>query len=149
MNIEEHIDSVMTRLKVIGMVKKNGRLSIRNGNLTIESDNHLQNVRRWMNNDSRDVTLMHIRSTINNAIQLTKGIIGKQVDVQLRDWTLQRLLDDMTNSQMGLINLKSTYADDATVVANLDVLLERLQANCAKLNEFLDNHPSPHQTQME
>lgn len=44
----------------------------------------------------------------------------------------------MTNCQSGLTNLKTTYNDDSIMIANIDVLLERLQANCEELHIYLE-----------
>lgn len=137
MNTEDQIDVIITSLKVISLVQKNGRLCIRKGALTIEPDDHLQRVRRWMYNDSRDLTLIHIRNTIMNATKIMKGIIKKQIEIELKDWTLHTLFNEMTNYQSGLINLKTTYNHDAIMVSSIEVLLERLKANCDELHVYL------------
>ncbi len=133
MNIEEQIDNTITSLKIIAMVQKNGRLCIRKGQLAIEPDDRLQAIRRWFNRDSRDQLLLHLRNTINNAVKLSRAILQQQLEVELRPWALQRLLAEMTNSQNGLVNLKTTYADDPAMVAAIDVLIERLSAHCQEL----------------
>ena len=139
MNTEDQIDVIITSLKVLSLVQKNGRLCIRKGSLTIEPDDHLQRVRRWVYNDSRELTLMHIRNTILNATKITKGIINKQIDIELKNWTLQCLFTEMTNCQAGLINLKTTYNHDAIMVSSIDVLLERLKATCNELHVHLSS----------
>lgn len=137
MNTEEMIDNTIANLKVIGMIQKNGRLAVRKGQLTIESDDHLQTIRRWLNKDSRDLALMHIRNTINNAIKLSKGMIENTVSTDLKTWALQRLATEMQNCQSGLLNLKTTYADDSLMVANLDVMNDRLVAHHKELFEYI------------
>ena len=127
MNIEDQVDNILQNLKIIASVQKNGKLCIRKGSLTLESSAPYQNLRRWINNDSRDLCIMHIKNTINNAIKLKKNIINKVVDVELHDWTIERLTIEMRNCQVGLQNLKVTYNDDTSVKSMLDVLLERLQ----------------------
>jgi len=138
MNTEELIDTTLTTLKVIGMLPKNGRLCVRRGQLTLENDDPLQRVKRWIYRDSREVTLMHIKNTINNATKIIKGIISSQIDIEpkLKTWTLQRFLSEMTSCQSGLVNLKTTYLGDTAMVASLDVICERLQANCSELSDF-------------
>lgn len=135
MNTEEMIDNTIANLKVIGMVQKNGRLSVRKGQLTLEPDDHFTKLRRWFNKDSRDLTLMHMRNTINNAIKLSKGIFTNKIETELKNWSIQRLANEMQNCQLGLVNLKTTYNDDSMMVANLDVILDRLKAHCAELAE--------------
>lgn len=137
MNTEELIDTTITTLKVIGMLPKNGRLCVRRGQLTLEIDSNLQRIKRWVYRDSREVTLMHIKNTINNCTKIVKGIMNNQIDIELKQWTLQRFLSEMQNCQSGIVNLKTTYIDDTAIVANLDVICERLQANCSELKEYL------------
>lgn len=140
MNTEDFIDTTITNLKIIGCVPKNGRLCIRKGQLTLEPDDHFQIFRRWMNRDSREVTLMHIRNTISNAIKLSKGLMTNQIQADLKQWTIDKLLQEMSNCQAGLLNLKTTYNDDHNFKASLDVLSERLQANCNELHDYVIKH---------
>lgn len=137
MNSEDQIDATITALKVISMVQKNGRLSVRKGQLTLEPDDHFKTVRRWFFKDSRDHALMHIKNTINNAIKLSKGIIENKLETELKSWSVQRLAKEMQNCQAGLVNLKTTYNDDPLFKANVDVILDRLQAHCAELISHL------------
>jgi hypothetical protein len=138
MNSDDHVDNIIMNLKIIGMVQKNGRLCIKKGSLTLEHDDQLQKIRRWFNKDSRESTMLHIRNTIMNATKLTKGVVSKQIDIELKDWVLSRIFTEMTNCQSGLTNLKTTYNDDSIMIANIDVLLERLQANCEELHIYLE-----------
>lgn len=133
MNSEEMLDNTIACLKVIGMVQKNGRLSVRKGQLSIETDDHLQKIRRWFNKDSRDLALMHIKNTVNNAVKLSKGLSDNSIDIELKSWAIQRLATEMQNCQNGIVNLKTTYCDDSLMVANLDVITERLQAHYNEL----------------
>lgn len=136
MNTDELIDGTLTTLKVIGMVPKNGRLCVRRGQLTLETDDHLQRWKRWIYRDSREVTLMHIKNTINNSTKIIKDIMSNQINIELKSWTVQRFLSEMANCQSGLLNLKTTYVRDTAVVATLDVICERLQANCKELSDW-------------
>ena len=136
MNTEELIDTTLTTLKVIGMLPKNGRLCIRRGQLTLENDDPIQRIKRWIYRDSREVTLMHIKNTINNSTKIIKGIMSGQIEIEMKEWTLQRFLSEMTSCQSGLVNLKTTYIGDTAVVATLDVICERLQANCSELSAY-------------
>lgn len=137
MNTDEQIDNTITTMKVIGMLPKNGRLCVRKGQLTLEADNQFQKIKRWVYRDSRDVTLIHIKNTMNNANKLIKGIMNDQIDIELKLWSLQRFLAEMINCQSGLVNLKTTYIEDTNMVATLDVICDRLQANCQELKDYI------------
>lgn len=55
----------------------------------------------------------------------------------LQEWTLVRVVDEMRNCEAGLQNLRTTYSDDSSTVAAVDVLAERLRANCDDIDSKL------------
>jgi hypothetical protein len=125
------------------MIPKNGRLSVRKGQLTLENNDSYQRFRRFFNKDSRDQTLIHLKNTIQNAIELSNGIKNQTIQTDLKEWTLQCLLAEMQNCRSGLINLKTTYCDDYLFQASIDVINERLQAHCfefLKLDSEIDEN---------
>ena len=67
---DEFVDSTIANLKVIGMVPRNGRLCVRKGQLCIDATDQLQPLRRWVRGDSRDLTLLHVRNTVQNACRI-------------------------------------------------------------------------------
>ena len=83
--------------------------------------------------------MLHIRNTIMSATKLTKDIMKRQQEIESRDWVLYRIFTEMTNCQTGFTNLKTTYNEDSIMIANIDVLLERLQANCEELHLYIEN----------
>lgn len=139
MNTEDMIDNTIASLKIISMIKKNGRLSVRKGQLTIESDDNMQTLRRWFYHDSREVSLMHIKNTIFNAIKISKGILENKIETELKTWSLQRLAIEMQNCQAGLLNLKTTYNDDSLMIANIDVISDRLKAHCDEILSVINS----------
>jgi len=65
--------------------------------------------------------------------------MNNQIELELKTWSLHRFLAEMINCQAGLVNLKTTYLDDTSMVATLDVICDRLQANCLELKTYLNN----------
>lgn len=130
---EEFIDSTIASLKIIGMVPKSGKLALRKGQLALDIPDKSQSLRRWVNGDSRDITMMHLRNTINSAIKICKSLLTA-TNLELAAWTLSRMINEMENCETGLQNLKTTYANDSMMTANLDVLADRLKAH---KNEFI------------
>jgi hypothetical protein len=136
MNTDDFVDVIISNLKVIGMLQKSSKLCIRKGSLSIDNDDHLQAIRRWLNKDSRDNVLMHVRNTIHSSIKISKELISGSLKSDLRDWTLARLNDEMRACEMGLVNLKTTYMSDAMMVASLNVLIDRLKANYEEISKY-------------
>ena len=125
---DELIDNTITNLKIIGSCCKNNRLCVRKNQLIIDTDDYLQSVRRWYHRDSRDLTLIFIKNTINNAINLIKSLNNNEINIDLKEWTLTTLLQELINAKEGLINLKTTYNDDGVFKASIDIIIDRLEA---------------------
>ena len=134
---EEFIDTTIAALKIIGMVPKSGKLCVRKGQLSLDAADNAQAIRRWVQGDSRDVTLMHARNTINSAVKISKALFNDGGSSVLSRWTLGRLVAEMEQCDVGLQNLKTTYASDSAMVANLDVLSDRLRAHKSELQKHL------------
>lgn len=145
---EEFIDTTIAALKIIGMVPKNGKLCVRKGQLSLDVADNTQAVRRWVQGDSRDVTLMHARNTINSAVKISKALSEERATPpntsagNLSRWTLGRLVAEMEQCDVGLQNLKTTYACDSAMVANLDVLSDRLRAHRSELSKGISSASS-------
>lgn len=138
MATEEFVDSTIATMKIIGMVPKNGKLCIRKGHLCLDVSDQVQFVRRWAQGDSRDCTLMHVRNTFNSAFKISRFLINLPAgDSYMTFWTLDRMVTEMAQCETGLQNLKTTYSADSMMVANLEVLLDRLTAHEAELTKFL------------
>lgn len=133
--MDEYVDRTMANLKLIGMVNKGQKLCLRKGQLNIESVDRMQSVRRWLNKDSRDVTLIHVRNTINDAIKITKGLLGNTLHTDLKHWTISAVNQEMKNCENGLQNLKSTYMEDSSFIANIDVLIDRCKAQSDEIDK--------------
>ena len=143
MSSEEFIDIIISNLKVIGMVPKGGKLCIRKGHLCLDARKAtrlhpvLQPITRWFNGDSRDLTLLHTKNTINGALKISKSMMRDNTSDL---WTLQRLMEELIACETGLQNLKATYSYDSMMLANLDVVLERQKANCVDIQSYLTNY---------
>lgn len=135
--MDDVIDKVMANLKLISMINKGEKLCIRKGQMNIEPEDRLQSLRRWYNKDSREVTLVHIRNTINEAIKIAKGLLSNNIQSDLKIWTVTALNIELKNSENGLQNLKTTYMDDSSFVANIDVLSDKCKAQCDEIDRVL------------
>ena len=80
---------------------------------------------------------MHSRNTINSAVKISKALIASYHSTELAAWTLERLVNEMEQCEAGLQNLKTTYACDSMMVANLDVLSDRLRAHKSEVRRFI------------
>lgn len=135
--MDELVDKTMANLKLIGMIKKGEKVCLRKGQLNIEYVDRLQSIRRWYNKDSRDVSLIHIRNTINDAIKIAKGLIANNIQSDLKIWTVSALNQELRNCENGMQNLKTTYIDDPSFLANIEVLLDKCRAQADEIDKSL------------
>ena len=102
-------------LKVISQINEGDKLFVSQNLLQIDrSQRGIANASvRWYNNESRQQTM----------IQLNK-IIRKAFEFMEND---KLIAQNLEQSVKGLIELKKTYTDDPTIVAQIDVLMEEIK----------------------
>ena len=114
--MDSQVDQVLTSLKVISMIKEGQKVSVRNGLLDIEvrSTGLVTAFKRWINNDNRHTTLTYIRNIITTAMDLSKTHSTTRIKEALKEAT------------GGLTSLSVTYGDDASIMATIHVMKDRI-----------------------
>ena len=117
---EEIVDQLLTSLKVISMIKEGQKVCVRNGHLSLEvqSTGLITSLRRWIHKDNRQTTLCYIKSVVNNTISV--------MNTHKNDTSIKKLNKGLEESINGIKSLTVTYADDATIMATLQVLHDRI-----------------------
>ena len=113
---EESIDNIITNLKIMSLVKVDEKLSIRKGHLQIDNSSNIQFLKRWFYRDSRDIILLFIK----DLIRCISTLFDKLNCYNDNQFVLNRILEEMDNAKMGLINLKTTYSTDAVMVVKFE-----------------------------
>ena len=124
-------EDLRTDLKVLSMLKENGRLCIRNGQLSIEprlinKENivltwgSIANVaiRRWWNQDNRQNALLKVQSII---MKLHETVLKLENNERKTEFATL-----CTSAATGLEHLQQTYLHDAAVNARLSVYIKNL-----------------------
>lgn len=125
---EDFIDNIITNLKILSMININDKLNVRNGHLQIEKDSILQFFKRWINKDSREITIIFIKVLIKNLNILVSSLINKnKFSKEDSLFILTRILNETDNVEKGLKNLKVTYSDDPVIVVTLENILLKLK----------------------
>ena len=150
-NIENKVNNNILNLKIISSLNKDDKLAINteNKDMSIESNDFTQSIRRWWNSQSRTQSIDQIESVINESFQITDTIFEEEnnSDVEICDIKdnfkeekssiLHRFLIDLTGVKRGLDNLKLTYNDDVKIISRINVLQERIGIRITKLNSVL------------
>jgi hypothetical protein len=106
-------DEVVVNLKVLASVSVNSKLYTRGSLLNIEQSSIIpEGVRRWYRNDNRDESLKKIDRIITKSMLYTKKY--------------PQVLQYLTESKIGLLNLKDTYSLCIQTVARLDTIIAKI-----------------------
>ena len=132
---ENFIDSIITNLKIIGILQINEKLSIRHGHLHIDHEIGLQFLKRWFFRDSRDIILNFIKELLRN-ILLTFNKI-RLINHEDQVWILSRILLEMDSIENGLNNMKTTYSNDQVTNATIDNIIVKFKDSSQRGRKML------------
>lgn len=147
-DMESKINNNILNLKIISSLNKDDKLSINNEEISIESNDFSQAIRRWWNSQSRTQSLDQIENVINDSFNITDVIFEEEsTNYEVKDENesfkeenssvLQRYLIELKGVNRGLDNLKLTYNDDVTIISRINILQERINIRTTKLNNVL------------
>ena len=116
--IESYIEHILSNLKVLSQLKEGDKLNIKHGNLSIDKPWKGQPVYRWFLRDSRETTIDAIQKLIFHAIDLNEN---SNMNAK---WPCVK--EEFPKVIKGLESLKITYEMDATIVANIEIVIDKL-----------------------
>ena len=110
------MDELLTSLRIISMIREGQKARIRDGLIFLEyhSSGVAVGIRRWINRDNRVTTIRYIKNVINQ---------GLATHEKEPNDTLKKGLEGAIR---GIDNLCVTYGDDATTLASLTVLKDKI-----------------------
>ena len=108
------IEEIIINLRILNQLNKNQKLITRGSYLNIEAPSLIPEfIRRWNRQDNRIETIKKINSVINSAIKL----------IDTDKFNMKQYL---TDSKIGIENLKETYATCTQTCARLDLILDKI-----------------------
>ena len=137
------IEDNILNLKIISKIKEGDKLLTQNDIIEIDQSNLLQGVYRWMHSEGRQVTIKKLNDIVEETIKITdylfenekKKITKNEVLEENNSQLFQKFILEMTNSLLGLENLKKTYTGDITISAQIDILLGKLNIRIEKMTK--------------
>jgi hypothetical protein len=118
----ESANEVLSRLKFIGLVNKNEKISVRT--VSKQEDSILTKFyRMFLYKESRADTLKFVRGVVTRSIE-----IYDQYKNQGNVNGCHNIVSDLIKAQQGLINLKITYKQDVKFICDIDLLHEQLKS---------------------
>jgi hypothetical protein len=110
------MDELLTSLRVISMIKEGQKARIRDGLIFLEPNSYgaVTGLRRWLNRDNRVTTVRYIRNIINHALATYQKEPSESLKAGLAE------------AVKGIDSLCVTYGDDATTLASLTIIKEKI-----------------------
>jgi len=136
---QQAFDDILKELGVIGSLQSNQKLHTRCQKLCVSEYSKWQWLQRATSGEGRHVNVERLESIIKRAVGELRSLIGQWYSRNVMDGKVSKNFDNITQDHdvesriemlsialehacHGLNSLKSTYAGDAAVVADLTVL---------------------------
>lgn len=140
-------DKLFINLKIIAKIQKNGRISrSSDGVISLENNNFYQSIKRFMTSDSRRQSIFEINSIINETLDYLSNIVNSKfmsktfsdTDEYYKNYeTITLIVKEISNSKVGIDNLKFTYTKDANITSQLDILIIKINSSIKDMNHKL------------
>ena len=142
---KKQIEDNLLNLKIISKIKENDKLSSQEKIIKIDPPSILQGVYRWMNSEGRSITLEKLTEIVNDSMDITEGLLKREKDLKENEYLdlqennsqiFQTFIIELTNSLLGLENLKKTYCNDINIMSQLDILLKKITTRIDKMTKL-------------
>lgn len=127
----ENREETISRLKFIGMIKKEEKINVRHVNIQPNTV-YTKISRAILYPDNRNNTLKFIKDVILRAFEIIEHY-NFQGNILLS----RGIVADLLKTKQGILNLKYTYADDTKFCCDMDVMIETISS---KINELKVSH---------
>ena len=121
-----HLDQLVIDLEVVGQVRSSDKLGVHclPGAMRLVVDGgYAQSLRRWYNGCSRDSSIDYLNQLVQRCQQTAILILEGQHKNMACAMRMSA-----TRAIAGLHNLQSTFSSDSTIVAQIGLLVNKLQA---------------------
>ena len=142
---KSRIEDNLLNLKIISKIKENDKLSSQEKIIKIDPPSLLQGVYRWMNAEGRSITMEKLTDIINESMLITEGLLKREKELKENEYLdlqennsqiFQNFIIELTNSLLGLENLKKTYYEDINIMSQLDILLRKITTRIDKMTKL-------------
>jgi hypothetical protein len=123
-NNMESDKEVISRLKFIGRVQKGEKINVKY--MYVQPEGIVTCISRTLVNQcNRQNTLNFIRNTVKRTFEIITSYSSSNKESQQH--ICKHVIQDLQQSEKGIINIKSTYLNDLKVCCDLDTLLQEIE----------------------
>ena len=151
---KDKIDNTILNLKIISKIKENDKLNSNNNIIEINQPHILQGIERWYLNEGRNVTIEKLNKICEDTFSITDELLENErlnnvnsaINMNSNKHTtlnennnqiFQSFIYEMTNSLLGLENLKKTYSNDILISSQLDLILKKMNIRIEKMTKLI------------
>lgn len=122
------MDTLLVNLKVLSKIECGDRIMTSKKHLELDkSKGWVSTFLRWFKEESREKTIKEIHNNLENAFTcITNMTMSRSEKDSIEIHNLSILLTELESANKGLIKLKKTYSQDATIEAKLDVEIQQI-----------------------
>lgn len=150
------IEKNLVQLKILGKIPASGKIVTTNNNVLLEKDSIFQGLWRALRFDSRQESVRSIKEIIFDTMDITNNMIQSsflniyiikesenitQFEKEEFDrlfLLLKQYAQELKNVIIGLKHLQDTYAEDADIVAKIEVILDHVRYQIVQIEQKLD-----------
>lgn len=134
-SIMETTPEILSRLKLIGHIRKGDKICVRN--LFFQPDGWFTRLQRaFVTPDNRQNTYKFVRDVITRSFEILSHNITSPKESDI--FQCKIMIQDLIRAQSGMLNLKHTYEDDCKFGCDIEVLLQLITA---RLSEIKKGYP--------
>ncbi len=149
------IEKNLVQLKILGKIPASGKIVTTNNNVLLEKDSIFQGLWRALRFDSRQESVRSIKEIIFDTMDITNNMIQSsflniyiikesenitQFEKEEFDrlfLLLKQYAQELKNVIIGLKHLQDTYAEDADIVAKIEVILDHVRYQIVQIEQKL------------
>ena len=139
------LEPSLTNLRLLGKVGIDDKISIKGNLLYISSSSYTRPLRRFITGNSRETTIKSINSTVHSIIEMSSSLMNSSNMIDTisskqkytEHCNLKKMYDVLSQSIIGLENLKLSYVDDAAFVSLLEGVILQIKDQTIIIEEFL------------
>lgn len=134
------INNILLNLEIIRQINEGDKLAINilpgTSKLFVDNNIYFSGTRRWYNGYNREDSIKFIEELVSKVENTSEFLInGNHNELS------NNLKNAITNSIIGLNNLKNTYMDDSITIAKLTLIINRLNKIISNLENLVINIP--------
>lgn len=130
-----HMDTLLINLQILSKCPKYGRLKRAvNGLISLEDASRWTDVKRWLLADGRHQTMADVRRIVADAEERILALLDSRFlgetseEGRCVEGKLTNVYNALSGAVHGMESLSTTYAADLTLVAELDIIMVKIEA---------------------